>query len=127
MKITSTDSLLLDELYNELQRKHIEVEKESREIDGSMAAGTTVALIVVGATLFLKSIDTIINILNYFEKNKLLENKHLAEKNNFYIHIKLKDGREMSLMDLTKEKQRQESKSIKDNLEILFIDMGQKK
>jgi hypothetical protein len=117
VKITSNDSLLLDELYNDLRHEHIEVSKQTTIIKGSMAVdGITVGLIIAGGTLALKNIDTILNLLTFLGKQK-----------NYYIHIKLKDGREMKLNDLSKEKQEQELRGIKGSGEILSIDIGQKK
>jgi len=116
MKITSNEPLILDELFNDLNREHIESVKETKELDGEMAIGTTVALVFEGTKLTLKAIDTLINILTFLGKQK-----------NHYIHIKLIDGREMKLNDLTQEKQEQELKAIKGNNQILSIDIGQKK
>lgn len=116
MTITSTQPLLLDELFNDLEREHIIFTKETKEVDASMAIGTTIALVLEGTKLTFKAIDTLINILTFLGKQK-----------NYYIHIKLKDGREMKLNDLTKEKQEQELKAIKNNATILSIDIGQKK
>lgn len=116
MKITSNEPLILDELFNDLNREQIEPIKETEELDGEMAIGTTVALILEATKLTLKAIDRILNTLTFLGKQK-----------NYYIHIKLKDGREMKLNDLTQTKQEEEFKAIKDKSEILSIDIGQKK
>ena len=128
MTITSNEPLVLDELFNDLKREHIETTKETKDVDGGMAFdGTTIALIFAGGTLTLKAIDTLINILNFYENKKKLELERLKSKKNFYIHIKLKDGREMNLNELSQEKQKQEYNAVKGKLEILTIDMGEKK
>jgi len=116
MRITSIEPLILDELFNDLAREQVEVVKETKELDGEMAIGTTIALILEGTKLTLKAIDTLLNILTFLGKQK-----------NYYIHIKLRDGREMKLNDLTQEKQEKELKAIKGNREVLSIEIGQKK
>ena len=108
MKITSNEPLILDELFNDLKRDHIKVEKETQYVEGSMAIGETVSLI-------LDSIDKILNILTFFINQK-----------NYYIHIKLKDGREIKFNDLSEEKQQQEFEAIKDNGDVLFLEIGRK-
>jgi len=127
MKIISVDPLILDELFNDLKREHIKVTKETKEVDGGMAlGGTTIALIFAGGTLTLKAIDTLINILNFYENKKKAELERLKSEKTFYIHIELKDGRKMSLNDISEEKQKSEYDAVKGQLEILSIEMGEK-
>jgi hypothetical protein len=109
MKITSSDPLILDELFNELKREHIELIKETKEDKGTMAGCTTVALIVAIA----KGIDTLLNTLTFFQNQK-----------NYYIHIKLDDGRVIKLNKLSKEKQESELRAIKKEKNIKTIDIG---
>ena len=108
MKIISNETLILDELFNRLKREHIEVKKETQNVEGSMAMGETVSLI-------LDSIDKVLNILTFFINQK-----------NYYIHIKFKNGREMKFNDLSEERQQQEFNAIKGNKEILFLEIGRK-
>ena len=127
MKITSNEPLILDELFNDLKREHIEITKETQSVDGGMLIdGVTIALIFAGGTLTLKGIDTLLNILNFYEKKKQAELERFKSETNFYIHIKLKDGRELNLNDLSKEKQKKEYNAVKSQLEILSIEMGEK-
>jgi len=128
MTITSNEPLVLDELFNDLKREHIETTKETKDVEGGMLIdGVTIALILAGGTLTFKAIDTLINILNFYENKKKLELERLKSEKTFYIHIKLKDGREMNLNELSQEKQKQEYNAVKGKLEILTIDMGEKK
>ena len=113
MQITSTDSLILDELANELNREHIDFTKETKEDEGTMVACTTVALVVAVGTLSLKGIDTLLNILTFFQNQK-----------NYYIHIKLNDGREIKLNRLSKEKQESELSAMKKEKNVKSIDIG---
>jgi len=116
MKITSSEPQLLDTLYNDLKQENIHSTKETKKVDGGMSIdGVTVGLIIAGGTLALKNIDTLLNLLAFLGKQK-----------KYYIHIKLRDGREMKLNDLSKEKQELEFKAIKGNSEILSIDIGRK-
>jgi len=108
MKITSNEPFILDELFNDLKREHIEVEKETHNVEGSMAIGETVSLI-------LESVDKVLNILTFFINQK-----------NYYIHIKFKDGREMKFNDLSEERQQQEFNAIKGNKEVFFLEIGRK-
>jgi len=108
MKITSIDPLLLDELFNDLEQEHISVTKETIEVKDAMGIGTTVVLIL----------DNAVNI------TKLLA--FWTNQKNYYIHIKLKDGREMKLNNLSQEKQQQEFESIKGSSQVLSIDIGRK-
>jgi len=127
MKIISTDPLILDELFNDLKREHIELTKETKEVDGGMAiGGATIALILGGGTLTLKAVDSLLNILNFYENKKKVELERLKSKKRFYIHIKLKNGKEMTLNDISEEKQKQEYDAVKGQLEILSIEMGEK-
>lgn len=113
MLIQSKDSLLLDKLYNELEKEHINVSKKSTDVEGAMSAtGITTALSI--ADLTFKTIDTILKLLNFFQKQK-----------NYYIHIKLKDGREMKLNNISEEKQIEEFNAVKDNIHVIYIDKGQ--
>jgi hypothetical protein len=114
MKILSTDSFLLDELFNDLEQEHIVVEKESQIVDGGMSATGITTAISLGS-LTLKTIDTLLKVLNFFQAQK-----------NYYIHLKLKDGREIKLNDLSKEKQVEEFNAIKDNINVIFLEKGQK-
>ena len=111
MRIVSNNPLLLDKIFNDLEYEHIEVRKETKEIKGAMSTCTTVAIIVAS----LKGIDTIINLLKFWQ-----------EQRNYYIYIKLKDGRVKKLNELSQEKKEQEYQSIKNNTNIAFIEMGQK-
>jgi len=115
MQIVSENPLLLDQLFNDLQRERIEVTKETTEVKGGMAIGVTTAIAL--SALGLKAIDTLINILKFYHEQK-----------NYYIHIELKDGREMKMNNLSKEKQEQEYSAIKRNFgEVQSIDIGRKK
>jgi len=113
MQITSTDSLILDELANELDREHIDFKKETNENEGTMVACTTIALAVAVGTLSLKGIDTLLNVLTYFQNQK-----------NYYIHIKLDDGRGIELNKLSKEKQESELSAIKKERNVISIKIG---
>ena len=108
MKITSNDALLLDELFNDLKREHIEVTKETKELEDAMGVVATIALI-------LDSAEKITKLLTFW-----------ANQKNYYIHIKLKDGKEMKLNNLSEEKQQQEFEAVKGRGEILSIDIGRK-
>ena len=108
MTIVSSETLILDELFNDFKREHIEVKKETKDVEGSMAIGETVSLI-------LDSVDKVLNILTFFINQK-----------NYYIHIKFKDGREMKFNDLSEKKQQQEFNAIKGNKEVLFLEIGRK-
>jgi len=108
MKITSTDPLLLNELFNDLEREYITVTKETKELKDAMGIGTTIALILDSSVKITKLFSFWIN------------------QKNYYIHIKLKDGREMKLNNLSQEKQQQEFEAVRNRGEILFIDIGRK-
>lgn len=113
MLIQSKDSIFLDELFNNLENEHIAVKKETQHSKGAMSAtGLTTALAL--GNLTLKAIDTLLKILNFFQ-----------DQQDYYIHIKLKDGREMKLNDISKEKQLEEFNAIKNNINILSIEKGQ--
>lgn len=111
MKIISTESLLLDKIFNDLENEHIAVIKKTQKIKGSMDTCTTIAIIVAS----LKGVDSIINLLKFWQ-----------EQRNYYIQITLKDGRVKKLNGLSKEKKEQEYQAIKDNNNIEIIEIGQK-
>ena len=46
MKIISNDTLLLDELFNDLKHEHIHATKETKELNSEMSVGTTIALVL---------------------------------------------------------------------------------
>ena len=108
MTITSNDALILDELFNDLKREHIEVTKETKELEDAMGAVATIALM-------LESAEKVIKLFIFW-----------ANQKNYYIHIKLKDGREMKLNNLSEEKQQQEFEAVKGSGDILSIDIGRK-
>ena len=108
MTITSNDALILDELFNDLKREHIEVTKETKELEDAMGVVATIALI-------LESAEKVTKLFTFW-----------ANQKNYYIHIKLKDGREMKLNNLSEEKQQQEFEAVKGSGEILSIDIGRK-
>lgn len=108
MKIISNDALLLDELFNDLKHEHIKATKETKELEDAMGAVATIALI-------LDSAEKITKLFTFW-----------ANQKNYYIHIKLKDGKEMKLNNLSEEKQQQEFESVKGRGEILSIDIGRK-
>ena len=115
MKITSTDPLILDELFNDLKREHLNPTKESAEVKGGMGACTTIAIVVSVAGVTFKGVDTLLKVLEFLEKQK-----------NYYISITLKDGRKKSLNALSKEEQRRELEAVNGNIQIESIESGRK-
>ena len=113
MKIISNEPLILDELFNDLEREHLIVEKESVEVKNGMGACTTVAIIISIAGIAFKGIDTLLKVLEFLEKQK-----------NYYISIELKDGRKKSLNALTKEEQKKELMAIDGNIHIASVESG---
>jgi len=112
MKIISENPLLLDEIYNDLNRKDIQSQKATKKIEGAMGDVTTYIALVA---LSVQSIDTLINYLSYRQSQK---------KN--YLHFKYKDGIEVKLENLSqdelndkKEKLREDIKN--DTLEFIYI------
>ena len=112
MKIISENPQLLDEVYNDLNRKSIESEKGTKKIEGAM--GDVTAYIALAA-FGMQTIDVFINYLSY----------RLSQKNN-YIHFKYKNGLEVKFDNLSKEelkkKELQIRQDIADNkLEFIYI------
>lgn len=112
MKITSENSQLLDEIFNDLKRKKVESEKGTQKVDGGMADVTTYINL---ANLTLASITTLITYLTYRQNQK---------KN--YIHFKYKNGLEVKFDNLSKEELKAKEAKIRedianDRLEYIYI------
>ena len=112
MKIISQNPQLLDEIYNDLNKKNIQSQKATKKIEGAMGDVTTyISLASLG-------IDTIGILLTYLSFRQ-------SQKNNF-LHFKYKDGIEVKLENLSqdelnvkKEMLREDIKN--DKLEFIYI------
>ena len=110
MRIVSKTPLLLDEIFNDLRKEHIESEKMTQKSDGAMG---DVTIYIALTALGLQGIDTFISYLAY----------RVSQKKN-YIHFTYKDGTTIKLNNLSKEEQQVKLNDLKkqfDNLEYLEI------
>ena len=113
-------STILNELYSQLQRKHIQVEKKSEKIDNAQG---DITLYLAIATLTLQAISTLIDILNY-NNNKYKAKKEYQEV-KYYVNIKLKNGQIISQKNLPYEKMQKILEKAKENFnEIDIIEIG---
>ena len=113
MTITSDNSLLLDEIFNDLKRKNIKLNKETKTVEGAM--GDTTSLLELMANLTPTYIGVLISYLTY----------RLTQKKN-YLHFKYKNGLEVKFDNLSKDELKQKEQQIRedianDKLEFIFI------
>jgi len=111
MKVISNNSKLLDEIYNDLEKKNIETNKVTKKVEGAMGDITTyISLGVLG-------LDTIAIFLNYltFRQN---------QKKN-YLHFKYKNGLEIKFDNLSKLERDLKIKKIEiDFSQLEYIHIG---
>ncbi len=117
MKIISKNSQLLDEIYNDLNRKNIESEKGTKKIDGAMG---DVTVFIALSALGMQTIDVFINYLSYRQ----------SQKNNF-VHFKYKEeyngGIEVKLENLTKDEVIAKKEQLRDDInnnKLDYINVG---
>ena len=113
MKIVSENSKLLDEIFNDLKRKRIKFQKETKEIDGAM--GEVTSLLELIANLTPTYIGVLISYLTY----------RLTQKKN-YIHFKYKNGLEVKFDNLSKDELKKKEQQIREDiannrLEFIYI------
>jgi len=112
VKIISDNSKLLDEIFNDLNRKQIEIQKGTKKLDGAMG---DVATYINIANLTLATITTFLTYLSY----------RRSQKNN-YIHFKYRDGLEVKFDNLSKEEFKKKELQIREDivnnkLEYIFV------
>ncbi len=110
MKITASNSQILNDIYNNLKDKDIEVEKVTKEVEG--AKGDVVTYLAIG-NLAVSSVGTFFVYLRYLESQR----KH-------YIHYRYKEDageevRELKFDNLTQTEVEAKLKNIQDNIEKL--------
>ena len=113
MQILSDNPQLLDEIYNDFERKNIDSKRGTKKIDGAM--GDVTSYLELALNLTPTYIGTLIAYLTY----------RLSQKKN-YIHFKYKDGLEVKFDNLSKDelknKELQVRQDIADNkLEFIYI------
>ena len=97
MRIVSDDPKLLDEIYNDLNNKKMEIEKGTKKLDGAYG---DISIYIDIANLTLVTIGTLFTYLSYRQ----------SQKNN-YIHFKYKEnynnGIELKFENLSKEERKE--------------------
>lgn len=113
MEIRSENSKLLDEIYNDLERKKVESEKVTKKVEGAMGDITTYLDIV---NLSLMSIQTLLTYFMYRQDQK-----------NNYIHFKYKNGLEVKFDNLSKKELKKKELQIREDIannKLEFIYVG---
>ena len=113
MRIISDNSKLLNEVFNDLERKKFKSKKGTKKLDGAMGDITTYIAL---ASLTVSSISTLLAYLTY----------RLTQKNN-YIHFKYKDGIEVKFDNLSKDELKTKELQIRDDIannKLEFITIG---
>lgn len=112
MRITATNALILNEVYEELEDKGFEVKKVTKDIEG--AKGDMTLYLSIGGFV-IASLGTFIAYLRYLETQK-----------NHYIHYRYKDDvgeevRELKFDNLTQKEVDEKLKNIQDNFDKLEL------
>ena len=112
MKITAENSVILNEVYEGLEDKGFEVEKETINVDG--VKGDVTLYLSIG-NFVIASFGTFITYLRYLETQK-----------NHYIHYRYKDDaeeetRELKFDNLSKKELDEKLKNIQDNFDNLEL------
>ena len=116
MKIISNKPELLDELFAEFKKRHLSVEKETKQVENAQG---DITLYLSVAQLALQTISTFLDVLTYFNE------KYTYLNNNHYIHIKFSDGRVVKLENISKEERRVKLNTLREKFnEIDFIEIG---
>lgn len=116
MKIISNKPELLDEFYAKLHREHISVDKDIQKIENAQG-DITLYLTIAGLTM--QTISTFLDVLTYFNS------KHSSRNEQFYIHIRFKDGTIVKLENLSKEEQNRKLNILSEKYDnIDFIEIG---
>jgi len=113
MKITSDNSLLLDEIFNDLKRKKVDTTKNVKKIDGAM--GDVTSYLDLALNQAPAYVSALIAYLTY----------RLTQKKN-YLHFKYKNGLEVKFDNLSKDELKQKEQQIRedianDKLEFIYI------
>jgi hypothetical protein len=113
MQIISNESLLLDEVFNDLKRKKVKSTKNFKEIDGGM--GDVTSYLDLALNLAPVYAGTLITYLTY----------RLTQKKN-YLHFKYKDGVEVKFDNLSKDELKKKELQIREDiannkLEFIYI------
>jgi hypothetical protein len=114
MQIQSDNPQLLDEIYNDFQRKNIEAKKVTKTVEGAMGDITSyIELAINIAPLYATT------LLTYFSYR-------LSQKKNF-IHFKYKNGLEVKFDNLSKEEFDKKEKYLREDIfnnKLEFIYFG---
>jgi|GEM_PF-1495837 len=119
MKITSDDSLFLDEVFTELKKERVKVEKETEEVKGAMGIITTAIEILTNLDIndTVEHIETIINLIVFWKNSRRIN----------YLHYKIKDGAEVKLNNLTDDQLQEFVETLRKNFNQLeYIHTGKK-
>jgi len=113
-------SAILNELYSQLQHKHIQVEKKSEKVNDAQG---DINLYLTIANLTLQAISTLIDTLTFFgNKNK---NKKEYQEIKYYVNITLKNGQIINQKNLPYDKMQKIVHKAKENFnEIAIIEIG---
>ena len=115
MKIKSNNSELLNELYGDMFREHLDVKRTKENVKDAQG---DITLYLTIATLTLQAMSTIIDILTYFDS------KHAKDENHF-VHIVYKNGQIVKFENLSDEEKQNKLKILKKQFDqVEYIKVG---
>ena len=111
-------SAVLNELFGDLHRKHLQPEKKIEKIENAQQGDVT--LYISLATLALQSISTLVDVLTLFGRKNP---DSLDEK--YYIRLIYKNGQEVVLKNLSLQQKIEKLKVIAEQKEdISYLEIG---